>query len=87
MFVSSTLKELATAIAAAEREIQRAGRRLRAAESLRRQTGPYNATSFSFHQHYLARILAGDDASALEAARAEGRDMSMEDGVAFALAG
>jgi len=75
------------AIAAAEREIQRAGRLLRAAEALRKQTGLYNATSFSFHQRYLAPILAGDDASALEAARTEGRDMSMEDVVAFALAG
>ncbi|MET3768229.1 putative ATPase [Marisediminicola sp. UYEF4] len=75
------------AIAAAEGEIQRAGRLLRAAEALRRQTGLYNATSFSFHQHYLAPILAGDDASDLEAARTEGRDMSMEDVVAFALAG
>ena len=75
------------AIAAAEGEIQRAGRLLRAAEALRRQTGLYNATSFSFHQHYLAPILAGDDVSDLEAARTEGRDMSIEDVVAFALAG
>lgn len=56
-------------------------------ESLRKQTGLYNATSFSFHQHYLAPILAGDDASDLETARTEGRDMSMEDVVEFALAG
>lgn len=75
------------AIAAAEREIPRAGRLLRAAEALRKQTGLYNATSFSFHQHYLAPILAGDDASDLEEARTAGRDMSIEDVVEFALAG
>ena len=75
------------AIGASERDIQRAGRLLRAVEALRKQTGLYNATSFSFHQHYLAPILAGDDASDLEAARTEGRDMSMEDVAEFALAG
>jgi predicted ATPase len=74
-----------TAIAAAEGRVKRAGRLLRASEALRRQTGLGGATSFSFHQHYLAPILAGERASELERARTEGRDLSIEEAVSFAL--
>jgi predicted ATPase len=74
-----------TAIAAAEGRAERAGRLLRASESLRRQTGLGDAASFSFHRHYLAPILAGDGADELERARTEGRDLSIDEAVDFAL--
>jgi predicted ATPase len=76
-----------TAIAAAGGRAERAGRLLRASESLRRQTGLGDATSFSFHKHYLAPILAGDQAEELERARHEGRDLSIDEAVTFALQG
>jgi predicted ATPase len=74
-----------TAIAAAEGRVNRAGRLLRASEALRRQTGLSAATSFSFHQHYLAPILAGERADDLERARTEGRDLTIDEAVSFAL--
>ena len=74
-----------TAIAAAEGRAERAGRLLRASEALRRQTGLGDAASFSFHKHYLAPILAGDGADELERARTEGRDLSIDEAVDFAL--
>jgi len=73
-----------TAIAAAEGLVDRAGRLLRASESLRRQTGLGDARSFSFHKHYLTPILAAH-AVELERARREGRDMSIDEAVRFAL--
>jgi predicted ATPase len=76
-----------TAIAAAQRQVTRAARLLRASEVLRKQTGLYNATSFSFHEHYLAPILAGRDAADFEAERSEGEDMSIDEAVLFALQG
>jgi predicted ATPase len=74
-----------TAIAAAQGRAERAGRLLRASESLRRQTGLGDAASFSFHRHYLAPILAGNHADELERARTEGRDLSIDEAVDFAL--
>ncbi|GAB2449823.1 putative ATPase [Conyzicola lurida] len=74
-----------TAIAAAEGRAERAGRLLRASESLRRQTGLGDAASFSFHKHYLAPILAGDGAEELERARTDGSDLSIDEAVDFAL--
>ena len=74
-----------TAIAAAEQDVSRAGRLLRASESLRNQTGLHTATRFSFHEHYLAPILAGEHAEELERVRTEGSDLSIEDAVKFAL--
>jgi predicted ATPase len=74
-----------TAIAAAEQDVRRAGLLLRASESLRNQTGLHTATRFSFHEHYLAPILAGEHAEELERARTEGSDLSMDDAVKFAL--
>lgn len=76
-----------TAIAAVDREVERAGRLLRAAEALRKQTGLYTATRFSFHERYLAPILAGKDAAALERMRSEGDDLSLDEAVVFALNG
>jgi len=74
-----------TAIAAAQGRAERAGRLLRASESLRRQTGLGGAASFSFHKHYLAPILAGARADELERARTDGRDLSIDEAVSFAL--
>ena len=76
-----------TAIAAAAHDAARAGRLLRAAEALRRQTGLDTAARFSFHDHYLAPILAGASAADLEHARTEGREPTMEEAVALALDG
>ena len=76
-----------TAIAAAQGRAERAGRLLRASEALRRQTGLGGAASFSFHTHYLAPILAGDGADELERARTEGRELSIDEAVDFALQG
>ena len=75
-----------TAIAAADGNVERAGRLLRASESLRRQTGLGDARSFSFHKHYLTPILAENGAE-LERARTEGRDLSIDEAVSFALNG
>ncbi|MHA6669618.1 DUF4062 domain-containing protein [Homoserinimonas sp. A447] len=76
-----------TAIAAAERDVGRAGRLLRASEALRNQTGLHSATRFSFHEHYLAPILAGEDAEELQRVRTEGGEVSIEEAVRFALGG
>jgi len=76
-----------TAIAAASRDVPRAGRLLRASESLRNQTGLKTATRFSFHEHYLAPLLAGEHAEQFERARTEGREVSIDEAVKFALAG
>ncbi|WP_165759591.1 DUF4062 domain-containing protein [Rathayibacter oskolensis] len=73
------------AIAATRGEIDRAGRLLGAAEVLRERTGLYNAPSFSFHQQVIAPILAGDDRTEFESARAEGRRLETSDAVQFAL--
>ncbi len=76
-----------TAIAAAEKHIERAGRLLGAAEALRKQTGLYNATSFSFHQRYLAPILAGNSSPDLEKMRSRSEELSLDEAVLFALHG
>jgi predicted ATPase len=74
-----------TAIAAAEKRVERAGRLLHASEVLRRRTGLYNPTSFSFHEHYLAPILATNDQRELEKMRTEGEELSLDEAVVFAL--
>lgn len=74
-----------TAIAAAGRELKRAGRLLHAADELRKQTGLYGANRFSFHERYLAPLLAGEDAEALEKVRSEGEALSIDEAVVYAL--
>jgi predicted ATPase len=76
-----------TAIAAEEHEVDRAGRLLGASEALRRQSGLANATSFSFHQHYLAPLLGGEESPDLERVRSEGEELSIDEAVVFALQG
>ncbi len=74
-----------TAVAAAGRELKRAGRLLHAADALRKQTGLSGANRFSFHERYLAPILAGEDADALERVRADGEALSIDEAVGYAL--
>lgn len=74
-----------TAIAAAGRQLKRAGRLLRAADELRKQTGLYGANRFSFHERYLAPILEGEDAEVLERNRLESESLSIDDAVVYAL--
>ncbi|MBG6239895.1 putative ATPase [Mycetocola sp. CAN_C7] len=74
-----------TAIAAASRQLRRAGRLLHAADDLRKQTGLYGANRFSFHERYLAPILAGNDAEALDKVRTEGEALSIDEAVVYAL--
>jgi predicted ATPase len=74
------------AIAVAAGQPERAGLFLGAAESLREQTGIYNAPAFSFHQGYVDSVPAGPAAEELAAGRARGRDAATEVAVAAALA-
>ncbi len=76
-----------TAIAAEERDVPRAGRLLGASEALRRQSGLASATSFSFHQHYLAPLLGGEESPDLQRVRSEGEELSIDEAVVFALEG
>jgi predicted ATPase len=74
-----------TAIAAAGRQLKRAGRLLHAADELRKQTGLYGANRFSFHERYLAPLLAGEDREALEKVRRDGEALSVDEAVGYAL--
>ena len=74
-----------TAIAAAGRQLKRAGRLLRAADELRKQTGLYGANRFSFHERYLAPLLMGADREALEKGRQDGEALSVDEAVGYAL--
>jgi predicted ATPase len=74
-----------TAISAEQHRVVRAGRLLRASEALRKQSGLLNATRFSFHEYYLAPLLAGEDAAELERVRTEGADFSISEAVEYAL--
>ncbi|SFN59660.1 ATP-binding protein [Mycetocola miduiensis] len=64
------------ATSASSGDVERAGRLLGAAERLREQSGLYNAPSFSFHQQWVAQILASEGAPLFEQARAAGRTLS-----------
>lgn len=74
-----------TAVAAGAGDVTRAGTLLGAASMLRERTGLYNAPSFSFHEQFVDGILAGPGADAFESARAHGRQLRVDDAVAFAL--
>jgi hypothetical protein len=74
-----------TAIAAEQRRVERAGRLLRASEALRKQSGLIGPTRFSFHERYLAPLLAGDDADALERERTAADDISIGEVVEYVL--
>ena len=74
-----------TAVAAGAGDVTRAGTLLGAANVLRERKGLYNAPSFSFHEQFVDGILAGPGADAFETARARGRQLRVDDAVAFAL--
>jgi predicted ATPase len=75
-----------TAIAVEQHRVERAGRLLRASEVLRKQSGLLSATRFSFHEHYLAPLLAGENAAELQLARGgDGPELSMGEAVEYAL--
>ncbi|MDQ0895134.1 ATP-binding protein [Agromyces ramosus] len=74
-----------TAVEAGAGEVTRAGTLLGASSMLRERTGLYNAPSFSFHEQFVDDILAGPGAEAFESALARGRQLRVDDAVAFAL--
>jgi hypothetical protein len=71
------------AVAALTGDPRRTGLLLGAATALRERTGLYNAAAFTFYQPYLDRF-GDDDAAALQAAVAEGRDLAVPDAVELA---
>ncbi len=75
------------AVAALTGDDARAGRLAGAAQALRERTGTHNGPTFTFHRRYLDRLLAGPNAATVEAAMAEGRELSAEQAVAEALEG
>ena len=68
------------AVAALGGDPRRAGLLLGAATALRERTGLYNAAAFAFYRPFLERF-DDDDTAALQAAVAEGRDLSVADAV------
>jgi predicted ATPase len=74
------------AVAALGGEIERAGRLAGAARALRERSGLYNAPAFTFHQAYLDRLVADGAGEQVEAATAAGRELTVEQAVAEALA-
>lgn len=74
------------AIAAIAGDVDRAGRLAGAARALRERSGLHNGPTFTFHQKYLDRLTVAGDGAALDAAIAAGRELSVEQAVAEALA-
>jgi predicted ATPase len=74
------------AVAALGGEIERAGRLAGAARALRERTGLYNAPAFTFHQAYLDQLVAAGAGEQVEAATAAGRELTVDEAVAEALA-
>ncbi|MFD4422995.1 DUF4062 domain-containing protein [Agromyces sp. NPDC058484] len=75
-----------SAVAASSSDLSFAGRMLGAAETIRERKAMSGATTFSFQQPILARILEGPGAERFESARAEGREAELADTVEAALA-
>lgn len=74
------------AVAALAGDADRAGRLAGAAHALRERSGTHNGPTFTFHQRYLDRLAAVSPAGRLAAAVAEGRELTVEQAVAEALA-
>jgi hypothetical protein len=74
------------AVAALAGDVDRAGRLAGAAHALRERSGTHNGPTFTFHQRYLDRLAAVTPRGRLAAAVAEGRELSVEQAVAEALA-
>ncbi|WP_166878623.1 DUF4062 domain-containing protein [Salinibacterium sp. ZJ450] len=73
------------AIAASDREPERAGRLFGAAQCLRERSGLYDAPTFTFHQRFVDSILAGENAGEFERSRLAGRTLAVDDAVQYAL--
>jgi hypothetical protein len=74
------------AVAAATGDVPRAGRLAGAARALRERSGLHNGPMFTFHQAYLDRLVAAGTGGELDAAIAVGRELTVEQAVAEALA-
>ncbi|MEN2739184.1 DUF4062 domain-containing protein [Microbacterium sp. X-17] len=74
------------AVAALLHDDERAGELAGAAQALRERSGLHNGPTFTFHQRYLDDLLAGPDGDAVAAAIADGRELTVEEAVAEALA-
>jgi len=74
------------AVAAQAGDVDRAGRLAGAAHALRERSGTHNGPTFTFHQRYLDRLAAAAPAGRLAHAVAEGRELTVEQAVAEALA-
>ncbi|MFJ8892943.1 ATP-binding protein [Leifsonia sp. NPDC102414] len=74
------------AIAAIGGDVVRAGRLAGASRALRERSGLHNGPTFTFHQAYLDRLTASGDGERLDAAIAAGRELTVEQAVAEALA-
>ena len=74
------------AVAALSGDVERAGRLAGAARALRERSGLHNGPMFTFHQAYLDQLRATGSGAQLDAAVAEGRELTVEQAVAEALA-
>jgi predicted ATPase len=77
--------EAMTALAAQRGDVPRAGRLFGAAQTLREQTGLYNAASFSFHQAWIGPLQSGPLAAEFAEAAEEGRHLGVRAAVSYAL--
>ncbi len=74
------------AVAALSGDVERAGRLAGAARALRERSGLHNGPMFTFHQAYVDQLRATGSGAQLDAAVAEGRELTVEQAVAEALA-
>lgn len=72
-------------VAAATGDIDRAGRLLGAADSIRERKGLHTAAAFTLHERAVEGILAGPSADRFRSARVAGRALEVGHAVAFAL--
>jgi predicted ATPase len=73
-------------VAALQGDVERAGRLLGAAQSLRERVGLFNPAAFTFHSQLVAHIRAGQGAELFEQGYQAGRRMSADEAVEEALA-
>jgi len=74
------------AVAALAHDDERAGMLAGAAQALRERSGLHNGPTFTFHQRYLDDLLAGPHHDRVASAMAAGRELTVEQAVAEALA-
>ncbi|MCU1417054.1 MAG: putative ATPase, partial [Schumannella sp.] len=74
------------AVAAVAGDVERTGRLAGAARALRERSGMHDAMTFTFHQAYVDQLAASGASEALDAAIAAGRELTVDQAVAEALA-